>query len=190
MPLGLRRNIVELAEHDPEWEVIAEKTIQKLWLIFGSVAKDIQHVGSTAIKNIKAKPIIDIAVAVDDFTVIEVLTPILEENGFMRRNWLDDTQLIFAIGEDVEPDDRITTHFIHVVKTDSIGWYGYINFRDYLNAIPGIAKEYEAIKVRLAAENPYDKDRQKYLVGKCDFIITKINEAQIWADNNREQPIN
>ena len=63
MNLGLKRGTAELAEHDPEWEILAAKTINRLWYIFGSIAMDIQHFGSTAIKNIKAKPIIDIAVA-------------------------------------------------------------------------------------------------------------------------------
>jgi GrpB-like predicted nucleotidyltransferase (UPF0157 family) len=67
----LKHGVVELADHDPEWEQIARETIGQLWRVLGSVAKDIQHVGSTAIRNIKAKPIIDIAVAVDDFAEVE-----------------------------------------------------------------------------------------------------------------------
>jgi len=94
---------------------------------------------------------------VDDFADVEALTPALEKEGFMRRNWYDDTQMIYAIGEDVPPDDRITTHFIHIVKIGSPGWYDYIYFRDYLNAMPSIAKEYESIKTRLATENPLMK---------------------------------
>jgi GrpB-like predicted nucleotidyltransferase (UPF0157 family) len=52
MVLGLKCGVVELADHDPEWEIIAAKTIEQLWNVFGSAAKDIQHSGSTAIKGV------------------------------------------------------------------------------------------------------------------------------------------
>ena len=187
MALGLRRDVVKLVEHDPKWKTEATKTIERLWQVFGSVANDIQHVGSTAIENIKAKPIIDIVVAVDNFTCVESLTPELEANGFMQRSWYDDTQMLFAVGEDVEPNDRITTHFIHIVKTDSVNWYEYIHFRDYLNSVPTIASEYENIKTRLAVENPHDKRREKYLAGKSGFIKQTLSDAlSVFDIENRE----
>ena len=65
--LGLQRGKVCLSEHNIKWISEAEKTIQKLWHVLGPHAVDIQHVGSTSIRYIHAKPIIDIAVAVDNF---------------------------------------------------------------------------------------------------------------------------
>ena len=118
MIIGLKRGVVELVDHQPEWEVLAVETIQRLWHVFGSAAKDIQHVGSTAIMHIKAKPIIDIAVEVDDFGAVEMLAPALEAEGFLRRGWDDDTQMLFAVGDYSKPDGLVT-HFIHVVKTNS-----------------------------------------------------------------------
>ena len=58
MRLGLRSGTVELVDHDLRWEMIAAQTIEQLWSVFNSTAKDIQHIGSTAIKGIKAKPMI------------------------------------------------------------------------------------------------------------------------------------
>jgi GrpB-like predicted nucleotidyltransferase (UPF0157 family) len=186
MSIGLKRGVVELAEHSLEWETIAAQTIQRLWYIFGKTGKDIQHVGSTAIR-IEAKPIIDIAVAVDDFDAVEALTPKLEAAGFLHRKWETDEQMLFAVGDYSKPDG-IVTHFIHVVKTNSSDWNDYINFRDYLNATPDVAKEYEALKIRLANENPYDKGREKYLAGKHDFILKTLQDARRWAEAN--QPAN
>ena len=186
MTIGLKRGTVRLADHDPQWKTAAAETIRQLWDILGPVAKDIQHVGSTAIAGIKAKPIIDIAVAVDDFAEVEVLAPTLQANGFLRRNAPVDTRLLFAIGEDTDREDRITTHFIHISKTDSIDCQNSVNFRDYLNAMPNIANEYEDIKIRLAEENPIDEGRAKYLAGKHDFIIAKLDEARIWADFDKK----
>ena len=99
MVLGLKRGTVELAGHDPEWEKIAAQTIRRLWRVLGSAAKDIQHVGSTAIVHIKAKPIIDLAVAVDDFAEVEKLIPALEFEGFSWRRWENDQRMLFAIGD-------------------------------------------------------------------------------------------
>jgi GrpB-like predicted nucleotidyltransferase (UPF0157 family) len=184
--IGLRRGVVELADHDPEWENIAAETIQRLWRVLGSVATDIQHVGSTVIRGIKAKPIIDIAVAVEDFADVEVLTPALEAAGFVyRKKEFEDTQLLYACGDYSEPDG-IVTHFIHVVKTDSREWSNYLNFRDYMNAHPEDARKYEAVKIRLAAENPIDSGREKYLAGKHDFIFEMLRIAQLWNDFSRK----
>lgn len=182
MTLGLKRGVVELADHDPEWEMIAAQTIDRLWRVFGSVAKDIQHIGSTSILGIKAKPIIDIVVSVDDFKKIELLIPELERNGFDYRGWfiVDRIMVLNAYNKIGH------THHVHVVKTDSGEWNDHINFRDYLNANPRIAKEYEDIKVRLASDNPVDPGREKYLAGKHDFIVSKINEARIWTEFGRK----
>ena len=65
--IGLKRGTVQLCEHEKEWEIEAQNTIARLKEILGDLIKDIQHVGSTAILTIQAKPIIDIAVAVDEF---------------------------------------------------------------------------------------------------------------------------
>lgn len=81
MILGLKCGVAELADHDPEWEINAADTIKRLWDILGSAAKDIQHVGSSAIRHIKAKPVIDIAVSVWSFEEVLTLSPALEKEG-------------------------------------------------------------------------------------------------------------
>lgn len=68
--IGLRRGTVELVPHQKEWSEIAENTIRLLKQLLGDIAIDIQHIGSTAIFLIHAKPIIDIAVAVRDLNDI------------------------------------------------------------------------------------------------------------------------
>ena len=73
----------------------------------------------------------------------------------------------------------LQTHFIHVVKTNSMDWINYINFRDYLNKTPSAAKEYEDLKVSLAQQIPVDSGREKYLKGKHDFIIYTLRKALV-----------
>ena len=70
MSLGLKRGTVQLEPHDKQWDDVAVQTIKTLKSILGDDAIDIQHIGSTAIPAIKAKPIIDIAVGVTDFEKI------------------------------------------------------------------------------------------------------------------------
>ncbi|MDR1263696.1 MAG: GrpB family protein [Oscillospiraceae bacterium] len=181
MPLGLKRNIVELIDHDAEWEKLANQTIQRLGEIFGSTAKDIQHIGSTSIKNIKAKPIIDIAVAVNDFEKFKPFISKLESNGFSYHGWfLVERIIVLNVYEDLKSGERVTTHHIHIVKVDSSEWKNHIKFRDYLNAHPSAAKTYEAIKVKLASEHPYDEGRKSYNNGKNDFIIHILNDVTTW----------
>lgn len=180
MPLGLKRNIVQLVDYDLEWKKLAAQTICQLWRILGSAAKDIQHIGSTAIRHIKAKPMIDIAVAIADFKEVEKLFSELESNGFSNRGWFLEEHMIFTVGEDIGPDDRVTTHNIHIVKAGSSDWHDPINFRDYLNAHPSAAKAYEALKIKLAREYPYDQGRKRYADGKSAFVQQTLQAAAEW----------
>ena len=178
--IGLKRGTVKLCEHEKEWEIEAQNTISRLKKILGNVANDIQHVGSTAILSIKAKPIIDIAVAVDDFNDVLALEKELKDKGFYYRPQVDlGEQLLFASGSLYEGAGDLQTHFIHVVRSGSMDWINYINFRDYLNRTSSVAKEYEELKVSLALQAPIDSGREKYLKGKHDFIVYTLRKALV-----------
>ncbi len=180
--IGLKRGTVKLCEHEKEWEIEAQNTIVRLKRILGDVIKDIQHVGSTSILSIKAKPIIDIAVAVDNFDDILAFENELKNEGFYYRPNAQASlrnQLLFACGSFYDGSGELQTHFIHVVLTDSMDWLNYINFRDYLNSKPSVAKEYERLKVSLAQQAPVDSGREKYLNGKHDFIVYTLRKALV-----------
>lgn len=180
--IGLKRGTVQLCEHEKEWEIEAQNTIARLKEILGDVIKGIQHVGSTSILTIKAKPIIDIALAVDDFDDILSYEKQLKDAGFYYRPNAQASlrdQLLFACGNYYDGTGDLQTHFIHVVLTGSMDWINYINFRDYLNKTPSAAKEYEDLKVSLAQQVPIDSGREKYLKGKRDFIIYTLRKALV-----------
>ena len=169
--LGLKRGTVSLVPHQAEWEREAERTIERLRALVGDVIVDIQHVGSTSIKSIMAKPIIDIALAVKSFDDILKYEEKLRENGFYYRPKVTlGSQLLFGCGSFYEGTGDLQTHFIHVVIENSIDWINYINFRDYLNKKPSEAKKYEELKLSLAEQAPVDSGREKYLAGKSEFI--------------------
>ena len=78
---------------------------------------------------------------------------------------------------------RLLTHYIHIVMADNQQWYNYINFRDYMNAFPAVAFEYEALKLRLAEENK--NDYSNYHHGKQHYIAEMIKIANHWDDLGR-----
>ena len=179
--LGLRRGTVALYPHETEWEEEAARTIRLLKEILGDAASDMQHVGSTAVKSIMAKPIVDIAVAAEDFGRVLALREPLERAGFYYRPGSLEGQLLFAQGSFYDGTGDLQTHFIHVVKAGGSEWYNYIRFRDYLNACPEAAKAYEALKVSLARQAPVDAGRGRYLTGKHAFVQRTLQTAALWA---------
>lgn len=175
--LGLKRGQVELCDHEVLWEVIAYRTIKELESIFEDTALDIQHVGSTAIKTIKAKPIIDIAVGVRSLEELPDCLTRLEKTGIYKdaaQQLPDD--ILYVAGDFV---NEVRTHHIHIVKFESTQWFDYINFRDYLNANLNVAKTYEDLKMALLIR--LKGDRTAYTIGKEDFINNTLRKAQLWS---------
>lgn len=170
MSLGLKRGTVLLESHDKQWEEVAVETIGKLNAILGEDAIDIQHIGSTAIPAIKAKPIIDIAVGVDDFNRVLLYNEQLQQEGIVYRGSDVEHQLLYVMG-DMKNDTR--THHIHVVKWNGTEWNNYIHFRDYLNANENSALQYQKLKEEL--ESKYAGDRIAYTSGKQDMIDNILN---------------
>lgn len=176
--LGLQRGTVRLYPHETAWEAEAEHTIIMLQKLLGDDAKEIQHVGSTAVPAICAKPIIDIALAADSFDDVMKHLPKLQAAGFYYRAQNNISgQKLFACGSFYDGTGDLQTHFIHVVLTDSEQWRDYILFRDYLNQHADTAKAYESLKLSLAEAAPADAGRERYLQGKRDFIAAVLRKA-------------
>ena len=121
-----------LAPHQEEWTQNAERTIQTLKRLLEPVAVDIQHIGSTAIPSIHAKPIIDLVIGVRNLDDIAPYVELLKQHDIVFRGEDVAGQLLFVMG-DFEKDTR--THHIHVVRWNGAEWNNYINFRDYLNRL-------------------------------------------------------
>lgn len=178
--IGLKCGIVELREHQTVWEENAAQTIETLKALFNPAAVDIAHVGSTAIKSIMAKPIIDIAVAATCFDDVRTLIPALQAAGFVCRPVDIPEEMYFVLGDQAE---TVRTHHVHVVLAGSKAWQDFIIFRDYLNAFPQVAKEYEALKLQLLRSHPHD--RPAYTGGKAAFIKKALRGALTWRHLGR-----
>lgn len=164
-----KNDCIELTDYDVHWPEMARAEMQKLYDVLPkNYLVDIQHVGSTAIPGMQAKPIIDIQVAVKS---LEVIKPIaikqLKKLGY--EHWYenpDPERMFFVKG--MPPFGEKRTHHVHIVEPTSKHWSGKINFRDYLIAHPEIAKEYQALKVKLAQQYTYD--REEYTNAKGEFV--------------------
>ncbi len=180
MELGVTEGIVMLAEHDPRWREEAAKMIQMLQgFLTGPDFLDFQHVGSTAIHGIPAKPIIDIAVAIREPEVVDRWRPAMEERGFQYLRKVTDDDWMFFIGH---PGQNDRTHHIHFVTAGSERWDRYIYFRDYLNAAPADAERYGSLKRTLAVEMP--SERRAYNAGKEGLILELEEKARRWRREN------
>lgn len=177
--LGLKRGCVELHPHDQNWGIEAAKTIAGLEAILGDIIRGAEHVGSTSIPDISAKPIIDIALATDSFSDIIDRADMLKKNGFYyRKDASDEKQLLIACGPFYDGNGDEQTHFIHVVLTNSDEWWSYIYFRDYLRLFKDVALQYQRIKFDLMHST---SNRSEYTEGKDEFISSVRTRAKILA---------
>lgn len=129
MSIGLKRGTVELVEHNPDWSILFEQEKQLLLETFGDRILAVEHIGSTAIPGIIAKPIIDINVAAESLDDIDDFIIKLQELGYEyihERRYAD--RQFFPKG----PSER-RTHHLNLVELDSqTAWVNQLLFRDYL----------------------------------------------------------
>ena len=177
MSIGLKKGTVVLEPHQEAWDMEGASICRKIKAILGDDVVDVQHVGSTSIRWICAKPIIDVAVAVRSFEDIMKHNAELAENGIVYRRQDIPGQHLYRCGD---LDHDIVTHFVHVVICDSDAWHNYINFRDYLNAHQEDARAYETLKTELCAK--YPEDRESYIEGKKDLITELMAKAKVWRE--------
>ena len=175
MSMGLQRGTVALKPHSVEWEVSAQEMIDTLKDTLKDDIMDTQHIGSTSIRNICAKPIVDIVVGVSSFDKILKHNDTLMEKGIIYRMQDQPDQHLYVCG-DFERNTR--THHIHVVIWGQKAWINYINMRDYLNSHVEKAKEYSELKEKLARQ--YPEDRSAYTRGKNEFIEDILQRAAEW----------
>ena len=175
MSIGLKRGMVALEPHQEAWDIEGKRICEVIKEVLGDDAIDVQHVGSTSIKSICAKPIIDVAVSVRSFEDIFKHDEELLEKGIVYRKEDIPGQQLYRCGD---LDNDVVTHFIHVVIADSDAWHNYINFRDYMNTHEEDAKAYADLKKELCAK--YPEDRGSYLEGKSDLVCSILSKAKKW----------
>ena len=172
---------VEIVAYDPAWPARFAELGRELRAGLGEVALRIDHIGSTAVPGLAAKPIIDLQISVATFEPLAAYRQPLERLGYA---YLADnrerTKRYFR-----EPPGRRRTH-VHVRRAGSFSEQWALLFRDYLRAYPDAAAEYAAVKRRLALR--YRNDRRAYTDAKVPFLWEVIRRADEWAQAQGWQP--
>jgi GrpB-like predicted nucleotidyltransferase (UPF0157 family) len=132
-----------LTPYDDRWPRLFEDEAPRLLLALAPVIA-IEHVGSTAVPGLAAKPTIDIAVGVPSLELRAAAARRMEELGYQYGGTHDQPQHVFRRGRDV-PWEVI----VHVVEHEGPMWHHYLRFRDHLRSHRADANRYEALKAAL-----------------------------------------
>ena len=160
-----------LTPHQPQWKEWAREEIEQLSLILSACSPVINHIGSTAIPAIWAKPIIDILVEVPEDADWAQLKRIMDTNGYICMN-ASGNRISFNKGYTPQGyADRVFHVHFHI-----IGDHNEIYFRDYLTAHLSVAKEYENLKLGLLPK--YKHDRDGYTNAKSEFVDRVVTLAK------------
>ncbi|ETX02312.1 MAG: hypothetical protein ETSY1_04020 [Candidatus Entotheonella factor] len=162
--IGLHRNTVEVVEHHPGWADLAASACQDIQRVAGDLFAGLQHVGSTAVPDLPAKPIIDIAAGICTPDVVPELLELMPTIGYLYCG--DGTNGGHLFVKESSPDVR-TIH-VHVVEHNGTQWRNYLLFRNLLRQDPDIRRQYAALKQELGER--FCDDRPSYTASKHDFI--------------------
>ncbi len=157
---------VEIHPANPKWQRLGERLSRELevalarWLV-----APVEHVGSTAVPGLAAKPILDLQAAVADLDCAPVVAETLGDGWHLVPPELDARPWRRFL---VQVVDDVRVAHLHLLTADSERWAEQLAFRDALRRDPGLVQRYAAVKQELAAEHA--GDREAYTVAKRDFI--------------------
>jgi len=166
---------ISIEDYNYDWPRIAEDVIVELSELYQFDAKHFEHIGSTAVPGLSAKPIIDIMYPIENFLAIESMASALTGKGWqLVPPELDDKRHHRRTFVKVVNDRRFA--HLHVILYESGDYELKRKFRDILRTHPLLMKEYSELKYHLAEK--YKNDRESYTEAKSDFI-TCVLETNI-----------
>jgi len=171
--------IIKVVDYNQNWKNEYQKEEHAIKEILQDELVNSFHIGSTSVPNLKAKPIIDILLVVNDISELDAYSTQFESLGYeVMGEFGIKGRRYFRKGG----DNR--THQIHAFQYDNIKEIErHLSFRDYLRQSPEISKEYGELKSKLA--NKYPTDIEGYGDGKDDFVKKIEKEALKWQWTNR-----
>jgi GrpB-like predicted nucleotidyltransferase (UPF0157 family)/ADP-ribose pyrophosphatase YjhB (NUDIX family) len=163
--LGCERHLVTLVPHQAAWAEVFRQEAESLARALGNRVVRTEHIGSTSVPGLDAKPILDIVVAVnclaDERWFEEALAPL----GYRHKSGNDRPGRLYFVK--YTADER-STHHLNVTELGTECWFSHVAFRDYLRAHPEAREAYRKLKLALAQR--YASDRPAYQEGKGAFI--------------------
>jgi GrpB-like predicted nucleotidyltransferase (UPF0157 family) len=164
---------IAVLDYDPEWAVQFNELKQIVEVQLSGLILGIEHVGSTAVVGLAAKPIIDIDIIIDDVSHLNKIIPKLADLGYVFRGDLGiQDRYAFSATTDCVPitpsGRKWLRHHLYCCILGSPSLENHLILRDALRNNPALVKEYALLKKQLADLHPYDMDA--YIEGKSSFI--------------------
>src|SRR5262245_48199366 len=166
---------IEMVDYDPKWPAMLEIEKRRLHDALGDVAVRIEHIGSTAVPGLAAKPIIDIDVYVRAIEPMARYREPLEALGYVFK-FDPETPRLHFFGY---PAWRPRRFHVHVAELGGRHMVADLAVRDFLQTRPDVAEEYARLKRILTAQHPGDGDA--YVAGKAQFMTELQARALRWA---------
>jgi GrpB-like predicted nucleotidyltransferase (UPF0157 family) len=164
---------VEIVEYDPGWaESFAVQQAKLAALLSPWLAGAVEHIGSTAVKGMHAKPVVDILAPVRSLPDARQALPLLEEDGWLY--WGEDPHANYRMWF-LRPRPEARTHHLHVMQ-DQTRISTILAFRDILRRDARLRQDYAALKLRLAHE--HRADREAYTNAKTAFVERALRSIQ------------
>ncbi len=161
-----------IEQYNPLWrEMFEQEKTQLNTLLAHNVVGAIEHVGSTAVEGLAAKPIIDIMVGISDLASTKHLIPALEHLHYCYYPYKTEVMHWFC-----KPSPEHRTHHLHLVPFESPLWHERICFRDALREQPYLVQQYQQLKYQLAQR--FADDREAYTQHKWPFIAQVLANRQ------------
>lgn len=170
--MAARRVVV--CPYDDGWKTDFESIKSEILEALGPLALAVEHVGSTSVPGLSAKPIIDLDVVIEDYTVFKDVVSRLEKMGYHHEGDLGITGRE-AFG--YEGREHLRQHHLYVCPKDSPELRRHLAFRDHLRTHPDAVREYSRVKEEGAKLYPEDIDR--YIAHKSPFIEKIYSQLEL-----------
>jgi GrpB-like predicted nucleotidyltransferase (UPF0157 family) len=151
--------------YDPQWPVLFSELHDRIWPTLRDVALAVEHVGSTAVPGLAAKPVIDLDVVVASRREVPLAIARLADLGYEHRG-----NLGIEDREAFVTPAALPAHHLYVCPHDSVALRNHLVLRDHLRSHPSDAAAYGQLKIHLAQQFP--DDIAAYVEGKTEFILS------------------
>ncbi len=161
--------IIEVVDYNPAWPQVFGRLKDRIWPVIQDLALSLEHVGSTSVEGLAAKPVIDMDIVIPSMEQLPLAVERLASLGYVHLGNLG------IEGRDAfkAPAD-LPKHNLYVCPQDSLGLRNHLALRDYLRKNPEAVQAYGTLKKQLAKAHP--QDIGAYVEGKTDLIVGILRE--------------
>jgi GrpB-like predicted nucleotidyltransferase (UPF0157 family) len=164
-----------VVDYDPAWPEIFQQLLSKVWPLVSDFALSVEHVGSTAVPGLAAKPIIDLSIVMPSEVEIQLAIERLATIGYLHRG-----NLGIEGREAFHSPAGLPLHHLYVCPTGGLGLQNQLAVRDFLRLHRETAQAYGELKKRLARE--FSHDIESYIDGKTAFLLDVLQRAGLPPD--------